>query len=146
MHIDHAVIADLPRIMEIYACARRFMAENGNPRQWGPTNWPPESLIRSDIEVGNLYVCVKDEEDVVADAGEDVQKAPGGEIVGLLRPAHRGEGPEGGGKPGVQDVLVAVYIFAVALFTLAGVLAGDGDMAAVVAVPGGDLVAPPELA
>ena len=70
MHIEHAVISDLPRIMEIYACARRFMAENGNPRQWGPTNWPPESLIRSDIEAGNLYVCVKDEGDVKADPVE----------------------------------------------------------------------------
>ena len=75
MHIEHAVIADLPRIMEIYACARRFMAENGNPRQWGPTNWPPESLIRSDIESGNLYVCVRDEGDMKADAVEDGQKA-----------------------------------------------------------------------
>ena len=75
MHIEHAVISDLPRIMEIYACARRFMAENGNTRQWGPTNWPPESLIRSDIESGNLYVCVRDEGDVKADAVEDGQKA-----------------------------------------------------------------------
>lgn len=43
--------------MEIYARARRFMAEHGNPNQWGPTNWPPESLIRQDIADGKGYVC-----------------------------------------------------------------------------------------
>ena len=51
---------DLERIMEIYAGARRFMAEHGNPDQWGATNWPPENLIRSDIAGGNSYVCVND--------------------------------------------------------------------------------------
>jgi len=84
MHIEHAVISDLPRIMEIYACARRFMAENGNPRQWGPTNWPPESLIRLDIEAGNLYVCLRDEGNEKEDAVEGVQKAPGGEMAGSV--------------------------------------------------------------
>ena len=48
---------DLPRIMEIYAYARRYMAEHGNPDQWGPTCWPPESLIRRDITEGCSYVC-----------------------------------------------------------------------------------------
>ena len=46
--------------MDIYADARRFMAENGNPNQWGPTNWPPEELIKSDIENGTGYVCTHD--------------------------------------------------------------------------------------
>ena len=49
---------DFDRMMEIYVCARRFMAEHGNPNQWGPTNWPPETLIRQDIAQGNSYVCV----------------------------------------------------------------------------------------
>ncbi len=42
MYIRKAAEGDLPRIMEIYAVARRFMAAHGNPNQWGPTNWPPE--------------------------------------------------------------------------------------------------------
>ncbi|MBR6376228.1 MAG: GNAT family N-acetyltransferase [Oscillospiraceae bacterium] len=58
MRIRKATAQDLTRIMEIYAFARRFMAEHGNPNQWGPTNWPPESLIRADIRDGNSYVCV----------------------------------------------------------------------------------------
>ena len=57
MIIRHAEEKDIPRMMEIYAAARSFMAAHGNPNQWGPTNWPPEALIRSDIEAGNSYVC-----------------------------------------------------------------------------------------
>lgn len=60
MEIRHAVMGDLPRMMRIYDRARQFMAEQGNPKQWGATNWPPEALIRSDIEAGNGYVCVED--------------------------------------------------------------------------------------
>lgn len=57
MMIRHAKKADLNRIMEIYAIARAYMASHGNPDQWGPTNWPPESLIREDVDKGLGYVC-----------------------------------------------------------------------------------------
>ena len=53
MKIRKSEPQDLERILEIYAYARRFMAEHGNPDQWGPTCWPPESLVRSDIAAGN---------------------------------------------------------------------------------------------
>ncbi len=56
--IRKTVPADVPRLMQIYEGARRFMAEHGNPSQWGPTNWPPESLVREDIEQGDSYVCL----------------------------------------------------------------------------------------
>ena len=59
MYIRKAAEGDLPRIMEIYAVARRFMAAHGNPTQWGPTNWPPEERIRADIAEGSSYVCVR---------------------------------------------------------------------------------------
>ena len=58
MKIRHSTEADFPRMMEIYANARSFMAAHGNPRQWGSTNWPPENLIHQDIANGNSYVCV----------------------------------------------------------------------------------------
>ncbi len=58
MEIRKSEEKDFARIMEIYKYARHFMAEHGNPRQWGATNWPPEDLIRSDIAEGNSYVCV----------------------------------------------------------------------------------------
>ncbi|MDO4620912.1 MAG: GNAT family N-acetyltransferase [Lachnospiraceae bacterium] len=57
MEIRKAVPADLERIMEIYAGARTFMAQHGNPDQWGPTGWPPENVIRDDIEQKKCYVC-----------------------------------------------------------------------------------------
>ena len=60
MKIRNSTNNDLTRIMEIYAHARKFMAEHGNPNQWGPTNWPPEWLIKEDIEKGCRYVCESD--------------------------------------------------------------------------------------
>ena len=67
------------------------------------------------------------------------------QVLGLFRPAQRGEGPQGGGEPGIQHVRVAGQVRAAALFALGGILPGDIDVAALVAVPGGDLVAPPKL-
>ena len=57
LNIRHALREELPEIMSIYARAREFMASHGNPRQWGATHWPPEALIKQDIERGKLYVC-----------------------------------------------------------------------------------------
>ena len=65
MKIRKTTEADFDRITEIYAHARDFMAKTGNPNQWGPTNWPPETLIRSDIRNGNSYVCLNDEGNVI---------------------------------------------------------------------------------
>jgi len=44
--------------MELYECARMFMAAHGNPNQWGKTQWPPKQLIHNDISQGTSYVCV----------------------------------------------------------------------------------------
>ena len=50
---------DISYIMDIYASARSFMKENGNPNQWGD-NYPSEGIIMNDIGAGNSYVIVKD--------------------------------------------------------------------------------------
>ncbi len=60
MEIRRSTEKDFSEMMEIYAYARDFMAKNGNPDQWGPTNWPPSDLIHSDIAAGNSYVCIND--------------------------------------------------------------------------------------
>lgn len=65
MKIRHSTEADLDRMMEIYSFARSFMAKMGNPNQWGPTKWPPKSLLHKDIRDGNSYVCVNDKGDVI---------------------------------------------------------------------------------
>lgn len=78
MKIRNAQPCDLDRIMEIYAGARRFMSEHGNPNQWGPTCWPPEELIRKDIDSSRSFVCVDDSEIIVGvfffDQGEDIEE------------------------------------------------------------------------
>lgn len=60
MEIRKAQSADFEEIMRIYAYARRFMAEHGNPKQWGATNWPSKALIHEDIVNGKSYLCVED--------------------------------------------------------------------------------------
>ena len=57
--VRNASWEDLPRIEQIYADARRFMAETGNPHQWGNTT-PVTSLLEDDIRKGLLYVMVSD--------------------------------------------------------------------------------------
>ncbi len=76
MEIRRSEETDCCEIMKIYAHARRFMAEQGNPDQWGSTNWPPEALIHSDIRAGNSYICISN--DKIAgtfffDRGRDIE-------------------------------------------------------------------------
>ena len=77
MQIRKSTEQDLGRMLEIYAVARRFMAEHGNPNQWGPRGWPPEALLRRDIESGRSYVCLNDAGRVVGtfffDQGADIE-------------------------------------------------------------------------
>lgn len=53
--IRQAQWADFDRILDIYAIARDFMAQTGNPTQWG-NHYPPLSMLEADIPAGNLYV------------------------------------------------------------------------------------------
>ena len=77
MEIRKTEEPDIGRVMEIYAHARKFMAEHGNPRQWGATNWPPEKVILEDIKCGNSYVCLNDAGDIIGTfyylAGKDIE-------------------------------------------------------------------------
>lgn len=76
MEIRHSTTEDIPKIMDIYVYARRFMAEHGNPNQWGPTNWSSEKLIHSDITAGNSYVCMQSGKIVGTfffDQGKDIE-------------------------------------------------------------------------
>ncbi|MBQ8306916.1 MAG: GNAT family N-acetyltransferase [Blautia sp.] len=77
MKIRRSTEKDFDRMMEIYGYARKFMAEHGNPNQWGPTNWPPEELIHRDIRDRNSYVCVNDKGTVIGTFfyvfGEDIE-------------------------------------------------------------------------
>ena len=77
MRIRKSTENDFHRMMEIYVYAREQMAKNGNPNQWGPTNWPPAGLLHEDIRDGNSYVCENDEGKVVGTffytSGSDIE-------------------------------------------------------------------------
>jgi len=60
-NIRTAQAEDLNRIEEIYAYARAFMAQNGNPTQWGTTEPPHEQLV-ADIGNKSLYVVTEGNE------------------------------------------------------------------------------------
>lgn len=56
LHIRPAKPEDISAIEVIYADARRYMAENGNPNQW-TDGYPNIDQVQSDLNNGNLYVC-----------------------------------------------------------------------------------------
>ena len=58
--IAKATLSQLPQIMAVYAHARQFMAQNGNPDQWG-TAYPSEAMIRQDILSGKCYANLEDD-------------------------------------------------------------------------------------
>ena len=55
-----AVMEDLDRILDIYAEARRFMAENGNPTQWH-SGYPRRELLEQDIRLERLFAVVRND-------------------------------------------------------------------------------------
>ena len=57
MTIRKTTFTDIETMMAIFAHARAFMAEQGNPDQWGSRKWPPRELILQDVEQGKSYVC-----------------------------------------------------------------------------------------
>lgn len=55
MVIRYAEEKDVETILRIYADARRYMSQNGNPSQW-KDNYPSEETVRCDMAEKNLYV------------------------------------------------------------------------------------------
>ena len=64
LEIRKAKMDDLDEIMKIYQRARKFMAEHGNPNQWG-TQKPPKEQIIKDIVAEKSYICVEREDDIM---------------------------------------------------------------------------------
>ncbi|MCM1100171.1 MAG: GNAT family N-acetyltransferase [Clostridium sp.] len=61
LQIRRAETGDLSRILEIYAQARVFQREHGNPDQWAG-GYPQREILEEDLSLGRLYVVVQDEE------------------------------------------------------------------------------------
>ena len=55
MNSRKATGGDLARCLEIYAIARAYMRQSGNPDQWGAA-YPPRHLLEEDIAAERLYV------------------------------------------------------------------------------------------
>lgn len=58
MEIRKATEEVLDEILKIYAHARKFMAQNGNPAQWGDS-YPPPERVKQDIAEGKCHICVE---------------------------------------------------------------------------------------
>ena len=52
---------DLDEMMKIFEIARKYMEDNGNPSQWS-NNRPGKDLVINDIENGESYVVLNDDE------------------------------------------------------------------------------------
>ncbi len=61
MDVRTATLSDLPCVLKLYADARAYMAEQGNPHQW-EDRYPAENLLREDIAKEQLYLCIDGEE------------------------------------------------------------------------------------
>ena len=59
--IRKARMKDISRLLEIYAGARKFMAETGNPSQW-KSGYPWQDMLEEDIRKQNLYVLLDQEQ------------------------------------------------------------------------------------
>lgn len=49
MIVELAELGQLPRIQEIYAVAREYMKESGNPKQW-VNGYPTKEMLLDDIK------------------------------------------------------------------------------------------------
>ena len=58
LEIRHATAQDLPAIEALYAAARAYMKENGNPNQWGD-RYPDEATVADDLARERLYLCTE---------------------------------------------------------------------------------------
>ena len=56
---------DVPAMLAIYAAARQFMAEAGNPGQWRD-GYPGEALLGRDTGAGDMYLCCEGEKILAA--------------------------------------------------------------------------------
>lgn len=64
MKVRKTTTEDIKTLMMLYENARCFMAQTGNPTQWGTGN-PPQSRIDQDIREQKSYVCTDDTDNIL---------------------------------------------------------------------------------
>ncbi len=65
MEIRKATLADIERVMEIYAGAVKFMQQSGNPTQW-QGGYPFREIVEEDITLDRLYLLVDEMGEILA--------------------------------------------------------------------------------
>ena len=106
MTIRKTTPADLDAVMEIYAYARAYMKDSGNPNQWHDAH-PPRALIEKDIKAGLSYVYEQDGK-IAAVFYFNVEEEPtyskidgqwlNDEPYGIVHRIARGPGAKGAGS------------------------------------------------
>ena len=64
IEIRKAEITELAILMDIFEQGKRIMRKNGNTKQW-TGGYPTEEIIKKDIENGNSYLCLDEEQKIV---------------------------------------------------------------------------------
>ena len=85
------------------------------------------------------------EEDDVISGDQRVRRIEVLQLLGLVRPSKRGERPQRGREPGVQNVFFLMDVGAAALRADRDVFLGDRHLTAVVAIVCRNLMTPPQL-
>ena len=96
------------------------------------------------LHAGEDHAGNPEEDDVVA-GNEGRSRVEILQLLGLIRPAERGERPQSGREPGIQNVLLLMDMRAAALRAGVHIGLGDGHFTAVVAVECRNAVTPPQL-
>ena len=110
---------DLPAMLQLYAAARTFMAEHGNPTQWA-NGYPEPDMLREDIRTGVSHVCEDETGQIVATfvffIGEDesYQVIEQGDWIDHRHPLRCGtphhQPPRRESAPGRGELLSAVVL------------------------------------
>lgn len=56
MNFRQAILSDIPELQRIFAAAREYMIQSGNPTQWS-ASYPSDELLRSEIAAGHCMVA-----------------------------------------------------------------------------------------
>ena len=57
-------IEEIDCLMDIFEQGKRIMRKSGNKKQW-TGGYPTKELIQKDIEAGNSYVCLNEQECII---------------------------------------------------------------------------------
>ena len=127
---------------DVAACLRHLLAL-GVPHQAGDVDLAERNLLH-EVQAQHHHPAHPEEQDVET-GDQDRGRVIAPQLGGRVRPAEGGERPEPRREPGVQDIRILPERRAAAASADRGRRARHVDLRAAGAVPGRDLVSPPQL-